>query len=280
MRELHVDRVTETVAALCQEANYTLTPDVIQAFERGKVEEESPVGREIFSMLLENVRIASREMVPICQDTGLAIVFLEVGQDLHLVGGDLNEAVQRGVAKGYTEGYLRNSVVAHPFQRKNTGNNTPAIIHTSIVPGDRLKVTVAPKGGGSENMSALRMMKPSDGQKGVRAFIVETVARAGPNPCPPVVVGVGLGGDFELSAILAKKALLRPLGQRHPDPFFATMEEELLEEINREGIGPMGLGGRITALDVHVEFHPCHIASLPVAVNINCHATRHRERLL
>ncbi len=280
MRELPVREIENAVAELCQEANFSLTRDVMAAFERGEREEESPVGREVFGMLLENARIASAEMVPLCQDTGLAVVFLELGQEVNLVGGDLAAAVNRGVARGYTEGYLRPSVVSDPFRRVNTGDNTPAILHLAIVPGDRVRVTVAPKGGGSENMSALRMLNPSDGAAGVTAFVVETVAAAGPNPCPPVVVGVGIGGDFELAPLLAKKALLRPLGRRHPEPFYARMEEDLITRINREGVGPMGLGGRITALDVHLEPHPCHLASLPVAVNINCHASRHRERLL
>jgi fumarate hydratase subunit alpha len=280
MREIDVSEIERTVAELSKEANYTLTKDVLRAFREGIEKEESAVGREVFGMLIENADIAAREMLPICQDTGLAIIFLEIGQDVHLVGGDVEAAVNRGVARGYTEGYLRKSSLADPLRRKNTGDNTPAILHYAIVPGDKVTVTVAPKGGGSENMSALRMLKPSDGEAGVKKFVLDTVSAAGPNPCPPIVVGVGIGGDFELCAILAKKALLRPIGERHADPFYAAMELELLESVNRLGIGPMGLGGRITALDVHIEARPCHLASLPAAVNINCHATRHRERTI
>ncbi len=280
MREIDVSVIERAVAELSKEANYTLTKDVVRAFRDGMEREESAVGKEVFGMLLDNAAIASKEMVPICQDTGLAVIFLEIGQDVHLVGGDLEAGVNRGVARGYTEGYLRKSSLADPLRRKNTGDNTPAVIHYAITPGDKVKVTVAPKGGGSENMSALRMLKPSDGEAGVMKFVVDTVSAAGSNPCPPIVVGVGIGGDFELVAILAKKALLRPIGERHADPFYAAMEQELLESINRLGIGPMGLGGRITALDVHIEARPCHLASLPAAVNISCHATRHRERII
>ena len=219
--------------------------------------------------------------MPLCQDTGLALVFLEIGQDLHLVGGDLREAVQAGVRKACKEGFLRASVVSPPVgKRVNTGDNTPAILHVRIAPGERLRITVAAKGGGSENMSALRMLRPADGREGVKRFVVETVAKAGPNPCPPIVVGVGIGGTFEFCALLAKKALLRRLGEPHPEPDFAALEKEILEGVNRLGIGPAGLGGTVTALAVHVETHPCHIASLPVAVNINCHSHRHLEVLL
>ncbi len=280
MREIDVSVIERTVAELSKEANYTLTKDVVRAFRDGIEREESAVGKEVFGMLLENADIASKEMVPICQDTGLAVIFLEIGQDVHLVGGDVEAAVNRGVARGYTEGYLRKSSLADPLRRKNTGDNTPAVLHYAITPGDKVKVTVAPKGGGSENMSALRMLMPFDGKAGVMKFVVDTVSAAGSNPCPPIVVGVGIGGDFELVAILAKKALLRPIGERHADPFYASMERGLLESINRLGIGPMGLGGRITALDVHIEARPCHLASLPAAVNISCHATRHRERII
>ena len=231
--------------------------------------------------MLENADLARESGVPLCQDTGLAVVFLEIGQDLHLAGGDLYEAVHGGVRKGCAEGYLRASVVSPPVgKRVNTGDNTPAIIHTTIVPGDRLRIVVAPKGGGSENTSAIRMLRPADGRDGVKRFVLETVAKAGPNPCPPIVVGVGIGGTFELCALLAKKALLRRLGETHPEPDFSELEGELLGAVNRLGIGPAGLGGSVTALAVHVETHPCHIASLPVAVNINCHSHRHREVLL
>ncbi len=276
-REVGVGEIERAVAELSREANYGLPRDVREALGRGLAEEESPLGREILEMLLENARIASAESVPLCQDTGLAVVFIDIGQDVCLTGGDLREAVNKGVARGYEEGYLRKSVVADPFRRRNTGDNTPAVLHLDIVPGDRLRIVVLPKGGGSENMSALRMLKPADGLEGVKSFVVDTVLAAGPNPCPPVVVGVGVGGDLELSALLAKKALLRPLGRRHTDKFYADMEADLLLRINREGIGPMGMGGRLTALDVHVECHPCHMASLPAAVNLSCHSVRHRE---
>lgn len=230
--------------------------------------------------LLENAHIARENAVPMCQDTGFAVVFLELGQDVNITGGFLYDAVNEGVRKGYTEGYLRKSIVNHPLQRINTGDNTPAVIHTSIVPGDKLTITVAPKGGGSENMSAIRMLKPAEGREGVKKFVLETVKNAGPNPCPPVIVGVGMGGTFEKAALLAKQALLRPLGQPHPESDIAELESELLEEINKTGIGPQGLGGRTTALGVHILTYPCHIASLPVAVNINCHAARHKKAVL
>ncbi len=235
--------------------------------------EESPTGQEILNMILENARIAREEMIPICQDTGFAVVFLEVGQDVCFVGGDLTEAIVEGVRQGYTEGYLRKSILSDPIKRVNTGDNTPPVVHLEIVPGERVKVIVAPKGGGSENMSGIAMLRPADGIEGVKSFVIERVKAAGGNPCPPIVVGVGIGGTFEYCALLAKKALLRPLGQRNPDPFYAALEEELLEKINATGIGPQGLGGRVTALDVHVETYPCHIASL----HLNCHATRHGE---
>ncbi|HVP57976.1 MAG TPA: fumarate hydratase, partial [bacterium] len=231
-------------------------------------------------MMLENARIAREEMIPICQDTGFTVVFLEVGQDVHFAGGDINQAIADGVKRGYTEGFLRKSILADPIKRVNTGDNTPPVVHLSIVPGDKVKVTIAPKGGGSENMSAVKMLKPAEGIEGVKNFVVERVEIAGGNPCPPVVVGVGIGGTFEKVAYLAKKALLRPLGVRHEDPFYAEVEEELLKRINATGIGPQGLGGRVTALDVHIETYPCHIASLPAAVNLNCHASRHGHRVI
>jgi fumarate hydratase subunit alpha len=280
MKEIKTADIIATVARLAVEANQLLGEDVVRAFEEGRESERSPAGRDIFAQLLENARLAREDSVPMCQDTGLAVVFLEVGQEVH-VDGNLEEAVQEGVRKGYADGYLRKSVVSPPIApRKNTGDNTPAIIHTRIVPGSGLRITVAPKGGGSENMSALKMLKPADGWEGVRSFVLETVKNAGPNPCPPLVVGVGLGGNFEHSAFLAKKALLREVGARNSDPDVAALEDELTERINRLGIGPAGFGGDVTALGVHVETHPCHIASLPVAVNINCHAHRHREALL
>lgn len=280
LREIHVRDITEAVATLCMESNYYLGEDVLRAFRESLGGEESPVGRGILEQLLENARIAAEERVPMCQDTGFAVVFLELGQDLHVVGGDLYQAVNEGVRRGYQEGYLRKSIVGHPLERKNTGDNTPAVIHTEIVPGDRLKITVAPKGGGSENMSGLKMLTPAQGVEGVKEFVIQRVREAGPNPCPPIVVGVGIGGTFEKAALLAKKALLRPIGQHNPLTDVAELERELLERINDLGIGPQGLGGRVTALWVSVEIFPAHIASLPVAVNINCHAARHREAVL
>ena len=280
MRELEASAITDAVARLAVEANQLLGGDVIEALREGLQRERSPSGRDILSQILENASLAKEDRVPMCQDTGLAVVFLDVGQEVH-VAGDLHEAVQEGIRRGYDRGFLRRSVVGTPVgERVNTGDNTPAIVHTRIVPGERLKVTLAPKGGGSENMSALKMLKPAEGREGAKAFILETVRRAGPNPCPPIIVGVGLGGSFEYSALLAKRALLRPLGERHGDAAVAAFEEELLEAVNRLGIGPGGLGGDVTALGVNIETHPCHIASLPVAVNINGHAHRHREAVL
>lgn len=280
MRLVDAATITATVAELCQKANYELGEDVLAAFKEALGQEISLTGKDVLQQLLENARIAREEQVPMCQDTGFAVVFLEVGQEVVITGGDLYEAVNEGVRRGYQEGYLRKSIVDHPLRRKNTGDNTPAVIHTRIVPGDKLKIIVAPKGGGSENMSGLRMLKPAEGVEGVKKFVIEQVRAAGPNPCPPVVVGVGIGGTFEKAALLAKEALLRPLGQPHPDTEIACLERELLEAINNLGIGPQGLGGRTTALAVHVEVFPCHIASLPVAVNINCHASRHKEAIL
>jgi fumarate hydratase subunit alpha len=277
MRELHVDEVAEALRRLAVEANTELGEDVLASFERFGACEESPTGRDVLTQLVENARIARDEKLPLCQDTGFAVVFVELGQEVHLVGGDLYEAVNRGIRRGYEEGYLRKSIVADPLRRTNTGDNTPAVVHLKLVPGDRLRLTFAPKGGGSENMSGVAMLRPADGIGGVKRFVVQRVSEAGPNPCPPTVVGVGIGGTFEVAAYLSKLALLRPLGRRHPDPFYASLEEDLLTEINRLGIGPAGLGGTTTSLDVHVETHPCHIASLPVAVNIQCHAARHKE---
>lgn len=272
--------ITETVARLCIEANYFLGGDVLKAIERMQGEEASLTGRDILNQLLLNAKIAAEEHVPMCQDTGFAVVFLELGQEARIEGGSLYDAVNEGVRKGYTKGYLRKSIVGHPLNRVNTGDNTPAVIHTRLVPGDSLKITVAPKGGGSENMSAIKMLKPAEGLEGVKKFVIETVRSAGPNPCPPIVVGVGIGGTFEKCAILAKEALLRELGSPNPFPDIAALEKELLGSINALGIGPQGLGGRTTALAVHVEIYPCHIASLPVAVNLNCHAARHKEAVL
>ncbi|MBA1335078.1 MAG: Fumarate hydratase [Firmicutes bacterium] len=281
MREVHVDTVTKTIEELCMDANYNLPEDVKEALEQAVQKEACPLGKEILQDIIKNAEIASRDRVPICQDTGFTVVFLELGQDVRIVGGDINEAINEGVRRGYKKGYLRKSIVDDPFlARKNTGDNTPAIIHTTIVSGDRLKVTVAPKGGGSENMSALRMLKPSDGVEGIKKFVLESVDNAGSNPCPPIIVGVGIGGTIEMTALIAKKALLRQLGRYNPNPEVAKLEKQLLEEINKLGIGPQGFGGRITALAVNIETFPAHIASMPVAVNIQCHAARHKEAII
>lgn len=281
MREIRCKDIIETVARLCIEANYYLGDDVLQALRQARDAEASPVGRQVLDQILENADVAREEEMPLCQDTGLTVVFLEVGQDAHVIGGDLYQAIQEGVRRGYQEGYLRKSVVDRPFSaRVNTRDNTPAVIHTQIVPGDRLKITVAPKGGGSENMSALAMLKPADGRQGVMDFVVETVRKAGANPCPPTIVGVGVGGTAEMAMWLAKRSLLREVGQPNPDPEVAALERDILEQVNRLGIGPQGLGGSTTSLAVHVETYPCHIASLPVAVNIQCHSARHKEAVL
>ncbi len=280
IKTINTATIIEEVARLCQEANFNLGRDVMEAFEKAYEEEVSLTGKGILQDLIENAKIAEEEKIPMCQDTGFAVVFLELGQDVRIEGGDLYEAINEGVRKGYTEGYLRKSIVGHPLERKNTGDNTPAVIHTKIVPGENLRIVLAPKGGGSENMSALKMLRPADGVEGVKKFVIETVKNAGPNPCPPIVVGVGIGGTFEKCAMLAKEALLRELGEKSKYPDIAKLEEELLEEINKLGIGPQGLGGKTTALAVHVEIYGAHIASLPVAVNINCHAARHKEVVL
>jgi fumarate hydratase subunit alpha len=278
MREVHVDVIREAVSDLCQKANFDLGEDVIGALKKALEKEESPTGRDILEQILTNAEIARTERVPMCQDTGFAVLFVDLGQEVHLVGGELGEALARGVAEGYGEGYLRKSIVWDPaIDRKNTKDNTPPIIHLNIVPGEKVHIVVAPKGGGSENMSEVRMMKPADGLEGIKHFVVERVERSGGNPCPPVIVGVGIGGTFEHCALLAKKALLRTLGEPNPDPRYAAAETELLERINDLGIGPMGLGGRTTALAVHIETFPCHIASLPASVNLNCHSARHKE---
>ncbi len=277
MRDLDVREITEALRRMAVEANTELGQDVLDAFARFGASEESPTGRDILEQLCENARIAREEKLPLCQDTGFAVVFVELGQDVHLVGGDLYAAVNEGVRRGYQEGYLRKSIVEDPLRRKNTGDNTPAVVHVKLVPGEHVRVTFAPKGGGSENMSAIAMLRPADGVEGVKRFVIDRVSQAGPNPCPPTVVGVGIGGTFEVAAYLSKLALLRPLGERNTDPYYAALEEELLRAVNDLGIGPAGLGGTTTSLDVHVEAHPCHIASLPVAVNIQCHSARHKE---
>lgn len=280
MRNIQVSALTEAVKILCMDSNYFLGEDVLQKLRECLEQEESPLGKNVLRQLIDNAKIACEEKVPMCQDTGFAVVSVEVGQDVHLIGGDFIEAVQEGVRQGYREGYLRKSIVRDPLRRTNTGDNTPAAVYTEIVPGDRVKIIVAPKGGGSENMSEVKMLPPSAGMEGVREFVVDRVRRSGGNPCPPVIVGVGIGGTFEKCAWLAKKALFKPVGSPNPDPFYAEMESDLLNRINALGIGPMGFGGRCTALSVHIETYPCHIASLPVAVNIQCHAARHRETVL
>lgn len=279
MRKIEVNAIVQAVRDAAISANYELEADMLAAFKKGEQEEESPAGREIFRQLLENARIAAEEHIPLCQDCGLAVIFAEVGQDLHIVGGDFEAALQEGVRQGYTEGYLRKSL-CHPLTRKNTGDNTPAVIHTEIVPGDTLKLLVVSKGGGSENGSKLFMLKPAEGVAGIKEKVLATVAEAGPNVCPPIIVGVGLGGNFERSALLAKKALLRKLDDTHPDPEVAALEQELLTAVNDLGIGPGGLGGRFTALGVKINLQPCHIASLPLAINIQCHSSRHLEVVL
>ena len=281
MRELDVARITEAVRDLAIETNIHLPEDVKKSLRQALEKEESPLGKEILQVILDNHDIAEKERMPICQDTGAAIVFLEVGQEVHLTGGALEDAVNEGVRQGYGEGYLRKSMVGDPvMKRKNTGDNTPAIIYTRIVPGDRVRITFAPKGGGAENMSEVRMMTAADGIEGVKDFVVDRVSRSGGNPCPPIVVGVGIGGSFERCAMLAKEALMRPIGEPNPDPEFDEVEKELLRRVNNLGIGPQGLGGRTTALAVHIRTVPCHIASMPVAVNVQCHASRHGERTI
>ena len=281
MKEIKAKAVTSTIARLCKEANYFLEEDVLAALRKAREEEESPVARQILDQILENADIAAREEMPLCQDCGLAIVFLQIGQEVHISGGDLYQAVDEGVRQGYAEGYLRKSAVRQPFSaRVNTKDNTPAIIHTEIVPGDQLKITVAPKGGGSENMSRFAVLKPAQGRQGVVDFVVSAVEEAGSNPCPPTIVGVGIGGSAEKAMILAKRALLRTVGEPSPDPEVAELEKELLQRINETGVGPGGVGGRITSLAVHVETFPAHIASLPVAVNLQCHSARHKEAVI
>jgi fumarate hydratase subunit alpha len=279
MRTIKAEDITETVKKLCIEANIYLGKDVEEAMAEAAQTEESPLGKDILGQLLENAKIAKTEGVPICQDTGFAFVALELGGDVH-IDGNLYDAINEGVRQGYAEGYLRKSILWTPLSRKNTTDNTPAAIHLDLVPGDTLKITVAPKGGGSENMSTVKMLPPSAGEDGVVKTVVEWVRQAGGNPCPPLVIGVGLGGTFDVCAWLAKKALLRNLGTHNPEPELAKLEDRLLEAINKTGIGPQGLGGRTTALGVMVEAFPCHLASLPLAININCHAARHKTAVL
>lgn len=277
MREIHANEITARIAQMCIDANTVLPRDVCDALDAARCAEDGAVARDVLDTIIENYKLAGP--VPVCQDTGIACVFLEIGQDVHIVG-DLTQAINAGVAKGYTEGYLRKSVVRDPLMRENTGDNTPALIYTELVPGDQVKITLAPKGFGSENMSRVAMLKPSDGVEGVIDFVLDTVREAGPNPCPPIVVGVGIGGNFDKAALLAKKALLRPIGTANPDAYYAELEATLLEKINALGIGPQGIGGRTTALSVQIEKMATHIAGLPCAVNINCHVSRHVTEVL
>ena len=280
MREVNVSQITEAVKELCIEANYYLSEDVKSSLAIAKENEKWPLAENILNQLIINSDIAKNDNMPICQDTGMACIFVEIGQDVHLVGGLLEEAINEGVRQGYEDGFLRKSVVKDPINRVNTKDNTPAIIYYEIVKGSNVKITVAPKGFGSENMSRIKMLKPSDGLQGVKDFIIETVRLAGPNPCPPMVIGVGIGGTFDKAAYLAKKALIRPLNIRNKDEFYSSLEIEMLEKINELGIGPQGFGGKTTALGLNIETYPTHIAGLPVAVNINCHATRHKKRVI
>jgi fumarate hydratase subunit alpha len=280
MKEIHTDKITGTVARLCKEANLTLTQDMCAALSQAHEEEQSETGRGVIGDLISNLSAADELGVPICQDTGMAVVFLSVGQDVHIVGGSLTDAVNEGVRRGYVDGKLRLSVVSDPLRRVNSGDNTPAVIHTSIVEGDALRITVAPKGFGSENMSAVKMFTPAASRSDIIGFVTKTVADAGSKPCPPVVVGVGVGGDFEYCALLAKKALCRPLDRRNPDEYYRALEDDMLAAINRLGIGPQGFGGSQTALGVNIEQFGTHIAGLPVAVNMGCHVTRHRSAVL
>ena len=280
MREINVSTVTETVSKLVISANKVLPDDLCECIKSGTKAETDELPKKIMKELENNLEAAKQLNIPICQDTGMAVIFIDIGQDVHFVGGDLYESINRGVAEGYTQGLLRKSIVSDPFRRVNTDDNTPAVIHTSIVPGDRVRIAACPKGFGSENMSALKMFTPSAGTKEVCDFVIETVKRAGGNPCPPIVLGVGIGSDFEGCALLAKKALCRPVSEENADPFYASLEKELLKKINALGIGPQGFGGRTTALSVNIEAAPTHIAGLPVAVNVGCHVTRHAEAIL
>jgi len=280
MREIDAAVITSTVKRLCQEANYFLPEDVVEALHEAFARERSPLGREILKQILENARLAREEQLPLCQDTGSLVAWVEVGQEAHITGASLEEAINAGVRHGYKEGYLRASIVGDPLNRKNTGDNTPAAIHYEMVPGDRLRLRIMPKGGGCENMTRMTILRPADGAAGVKAFVVDSIVRAQANPCPPVIVGVGIGGTAEQVVALAKKALFRPVKDKHPNPYYAALEEELLSEINDTGVGPQGLGGIVTALAVKIETAPCHITALPVAVNLNCHSARVKEAIL
>lgn len=277
MREVHVDRIAQAVSEMCQLAGITLTDDMLRALEQAYRDEASPLGKHALRILLENARLATETGVPYCQDCGVTVVFATLGQDCHVAGGSLTEAINEGVRRGYSEGYLRASMLTSPLDRRNTGDNTPAVIHYDVAPGDRLELAISLKGGGSENMSRQAMLKPADGVEGVKRFVVETVTNAGPNACPPLVPGVGVGGTFDKSTYLAKKAIMRPIGEFSPDPAIAELEKELLVLCNETGVGPQGLGGTVTCLWTPVEMYPCHVTALPVAVNIQCHANRRRE---
>lgn len=279
MREISASLISQTVEELCIRACYHLGDDVVKLLKAAREREDSPFGRSVLDQIIENIKISGEKSLPLCQDTGMAVVFIELGHDVHITGGSLTEAVNQGVRRGYEKGFLRKSVLS-PLKRENTGDNTPAIIHLEMVEGSKIKITAAPKGFGSENMSRLKMLKPSDGVEGVKKFVLDTVIEAGANPCPPVIVGIGIGGTMEKAALIAKKALLREAGKPNPDPETANLEKELLEKINATGIGPQGLGGRTTALAVHIDTFPTHIAGLPVAVNMQCHAARHAEAIL
>ena len=280
MREIQAAVITDTIERLCIEANQVLPEDIRNSIQACRANEDGEIACGILDKIIENYQIAENEQVPICQDTGMACVFLEIGQDVHITGGDLTEAVDEGVRRGYTKGYLRKSVVKDPVRRGNTGDNTPAMLYTEIVPGENIRITVGPKGFGSENMSQIRMFKPSAGIEGIKDFILETVETAGPNPCPPMVVGVGIGGTFDKAALLAKKALMRPVDSENEDPYYAALEKEMLEKINQLGIGPQGFGGKTTAIGLNIETMPTHIAGMPCAINISCHVTRHKTEVI
>ena len=280
MREIHINKIRDSIENLCIEANYNISEDIKNSLINFKEIEDGVLAKDILEKIIINSEISKTEKMPICQDTGMACIFIEIGQDVHIIGGNLESAINEGVRRGYEKGYLRKSVVKDPINRINTKDNTPAIINYNIVDGEKIKITIAPKGFGSENMSQIKMLKPSDGLEGVKKFILNVVKEAGPNPCPPMIIGVGIGGTFEKAAYLSKKALLRPINIRNNEEFYSDLEEELLEEINKLGIGPQGFGGKTTALGINIETYPTHIAGLPVAVNISCHATRHKEAII
>ncbi len=280
MKEINTSEIIETVANICIEANCVLNDDIYNSINKSIENEQSPIGKKILNDLIDNANLAKQKQMPICQDTGIAVIFVDIGQDVHIKGGLLTDAINEGVRRGYKNGYLRKSVVCDPLERKNTNDNTPAIIHYNIVKGENLKITVAPKGFGSENMSRVYMLKPSDGIEGVKKAIIKTVDEAGANPCPPMIIGVGIGGNFEYVTFLAKKALLRAVGSHNPNAHIQKLEEELLAQINKLGIGPQGFGGTTTALGINIETYPTHIAGLPLAINISCHVTRHIQKIL